>query len=37
MKAQSGTDIEFEIGMMHPMQAPEAGDGMKEHMLQIDR
>lgn len=37
MKAQPRTNIEFEIGVMHPMQAPEARNGMKEHVLQIDR
>jgi hypothetical protein len=37
MKAQPRADIEFEIGVMHSMQTPKARNGMKEHVLQIDR
>src|SRR5262245_12033646 len=37
MEAQSGGDDEFEVGMMHAMQPPQRGNGMKEDVLEIDR
>ena len=37
VKAQPRGDIELQVGMVHAMQAPEDGDRMEQHMLQIDR
>ena len=37
MKPHAGRDIEFEIGMMHPVQAPQRRHGMKQNVLKIDR
>ena len=37
MKAQAGRCIEFEVRMMHAVQAPGRRNGVKHHMLQVDR
>ncbi len=36
VKAGSGGNIEIEVSMVNPMQAPERRDGVDHHMLQID-
>jgi hypothetical protein len=37
VEAQTCTHIDVEIGMMHPMQSPQHGYCVKEHMLKVDR
>ena len=37
MEPPTGCDIEFEIGMVHPVQAPQRRHGMKQYVLKIDR
>ena len=36
VEAQPGGDVDFEIGMMHPMQPPERRHRMEQHVLEID-
>jgi hypothetical protein len=36
VETQARGDVEFQIGMMHAMQAPEHGHGVKHDMLTID-
>src|SRR5438477_406871 len=34
---RAGGEIDVEIGMMHLMQAPEHRQGVRQHVLQVDR
>ena len=36
MEARAGGDVEIEIGVMHPVQAPQRRHGMEHHVLQPD-
>ena len=33
----AGGDVEFEVGVMHAVQAPERRHGMEHHVLKVDR
>src|SRR5438034_4564858 len=37
MEPNTGCDIEFEIGVVHPVQAPQRRHSMKQYVLKIDR
>ncbi len=37
MEADAGRHVEFQVGMVHPVQPPEERHGMEEHVLEIDR
>jgi len=35
METGAGGDIDVEIGVMHPVQAPQHQHGMEQHVLQV--
>ena len=37
VKTQAGGGVEVEIGMVHPVQPPEPGNGVEHDVLQVDR
>src|SRR6516164_9999006 len=37
VKTHAGGHVELEVGMMHAMQPPQRGHGVKEDVLEIDR
>ena len=36
MEANAGGHVEFEIGVMHPVQPPQHRHGVEEHVLEVD-
>jgi hypothetical protein len=37
MEAQTRRYVEFQVGVMHAVQAPQGWHGMKQHILEVDR